>query len=169
MSERFKDVSSEELQKKIDGRQQFLEKVAAFIAVITPKIGKVTRQGGSDSCSETDWEVINFEGFSFEFKTGWSDQYVIYHHPKMENVRLRALTPVLEFCDPAGREKKYDVSVFNTSPEWQTALLNVIEHRDEILDQRKKAEEERQERVRAQTEEERRRAGLLKEAERLKL
>lgn len=160
MSERFKDVSSEELQKKIDERQQFLEKVAAFIAVITPKIGKVTRQGGSDSCSETDWEVINFEGFSFEFKTGWSDQYAVYHHPKMLD---------LDFAEPAGREKKYEVRIFNEDPGWQDALLNAIEHRDEILDQRKKAEEERQAELRLKSEEERKRAQLIEEAERLKL
>lgn len=169
MSERFKDISAEELEKRINTRQQFLEKVAAFIADIAPKIGEVKRQGGSDSCSQTDWEVIDFGQFSFEFKTGWSDEYVVYYHPKVESIRLRAMTADLVFFETAGSEKKYDVRSFNKDPEWQTALLNVIEHKDEILAQRKKAEEERQKQLRTQTKEERRRAELLKEAERLKL
>lgn len=167
--ELFGDISTEELEKKIQERQQFLEKVAAFIADVAPKIGKVTRRGGSDSCLETDWEVIDFGRFSFEFKTGWSDQYVVYYHPKVESVRLRAMTPGLDFAEPAGREKKYEVRIFNDDPEWQTALANAIEHKDELLAQRKKAEEERQEKLRLQTEEERKREKLIEDAERLKL
>jgi hypothetical protein len=167
--ERFKNVGTEELEKMVNERQQFLEKVMAFIVDIAPKIGKVIRQGGSNFFSETDWEVIDFGHFSFEFKTGWSDQYVVYYHPKVKSVRLCAMTPGLDFVELAGREKKYEVRIFNEDPEWRTALGYVIEHKDELLAQRKKAEEERQEQLRAQTEEERRRAELLKVAERLKL
>jgi hypothetical protein len=169
MSERFKDVSTEELGRRINAKQQFLEKVAVFVAAIAPKIGEVKRRGGSDSCSETDWEVIDFGHFSFKYNTGWSDVYEIYYHAKVESIRLGAMTPVLVFVEGAGREKKYDVRDFNEDPEWQTALLNVIERKDELLAQRKKAEEERQEQLRAQTEEERKRAKLIEEAERLKL
>jgi hypothetical protein len=141
--ERFKDVSTEEIEKRINERQQFLEKIAAFVRDIVLKIGEVKRQGGSGSCSETDWELINFEHFSFKFNTGWSDEYIVYYHPKDENIRLRVTPPELDF--------------------------RVIEHKDELLAQRKKAEEERQEKLRLQTEEERKRAEVLEVAERLKL
>ena len=168
MSE-FEGISIEELEKRINARQQFLEKVAVFIADIVPKIGEVKRRGGSDSCSETDWEAIDFGHFSFKYNTSWSDVYAIYYHTKVESIRLGAMTPVLVFEEGAGREKKYAVKVFNEDGEWQTALLNVIEHKDEILEQRKKAEEERQEKLRQQTAEERKRAELLAAAERLRL
>jgi len=167
--ERFKDISTEELEKRVNERQQFVEKIMAFVADITQLIGEMTQFSETSSYSTFTKEVIGFRNFSFRHHSSWgTDVTTVWHHPQIGKIKLDMTTPVLK-VDGKDDKKKCEVEIFIEEKEWQTALLNVIERKDELLSQRKKAEEERQERFRLQTEEERKRSQLIKDTERLKL
>ena len=175
----FDGISTEELEKRINERQQFLEKVTTFVADIVQLIGKTMEFSETDSYSTFTKEIIGFGHFSFTYHSSYGlKRYTVWYHPKGELIEtdvddtLRAalisLGPVLVVENPHDKEMS-TVKVFNESNEWQTALLNAIEHRDEFLAQRKKAEEERKEKLRLQTEGEHKRAELLVVAKRLKV
>jgi len=167
--EPFKDISTEELEKRVNERQQFIEKTMAFVGDITQLIGEMTQFSETSSYSTFTKEVIGFGNFSFRHHSSWgTDVTTVWYHPQIGKIKLNMTTPVLK-VDGKDDKKKCEVEIFIGEKEWQAALLNMIEHKDEFLERRKKAEEDRQEKLRLQTEEERKRAKLIEEAERLKL
>lgn len=169
MSERFKDVSLEELEKMINERQQFLGKVMVFVADITQLIGETTELHETDSYTTFTKEVIGLGHFSFRYhSTLGLNEYMVWYHPMKDKIENLEVAPVLDF-EELDEKENWIVKTFKEGNDWQTELLTVIEHKDELLAQRKKAEEERKEQLRLQTEAERKRAELLKVAERLRL
>jgi hypothetical protein len=167
--ERFKDVSTEVLEKMVNERQQFIEKAIAFIVEIAQLIGGTSGFREESFYTTFTKEVNGFGDFSFRYYTTYgSESCTVWHHPGEERIKTNAVAPVLVVEDWYDK-KKCQVKVFKESGDWRSALLNVIEHKDELLAQRKKAEEERQAQRLLQSEEERKRAGLLEDAERLKL
>ena len=164
--ERF---STEELEKKVNERQQFIEKVTAFIVEIAQQIGETLEMREESFYTTFTKEVNGFGHFSFHYYTTWGlNSYTVWYHPGEERIKTDAVAPVSMFED-RGDKNMSQVKVFSESGDWQTALLEVIEHKDELLAQRKKTEEDRQKQLLEQKEKDRKRVKLLVDAERLKL
>lgn len=169
MSERFENIRTEKLEEMINERQQFLEKVMAFVAEITREIGEEKEFHEESSYCSWRRELKSFGNFSFRHRSSWGiDESSVWYHPNIEEIELNKTMPVVR-VDARDDKKKCKVEVFIEDTLWQGALLKMIEHKEELLTQWKKSKEERQKQLSTQTAEERKRAELLKEAERLKL
>ncbi|MFA5432537.1 MAG: hypothetical protein WC319_06645 [Candidatus Paceibacterota bacterium] len=102
----------------------------------------------------------NFGGFSFTWNTGHYDgrEYVEVFNAKR--------CKLLEFNY---NHDKYEVSFFDPSDSWQSALLKTIERKDEIVVEIASAKEKEREACRIQVAQEKELAALNEEAIKLKV
>jgi regulator of protease activity HflC (stomatin/prohibitin superfamily) len=166
---RFEKISTKELEKILNERIGLIKKIIDFIKAITQEIGEFEQRNRAhpNACILEGFEHFSFLSDMHQCDMG-GNTFEVWYHPKEERINIHGSSPVLSvwYQTDVG---DCEVRILDPSPDWQIALVDVIEHKDELLAKRKKAEEERKEKLHLQTEGERKRANLLVVAKRLKL
>ena len=125
----FQSLETEEIEKKISKRKQFIMRVVSFIEVLALRIGKVSK-GDERRVREVD----DIQGFYFITDTGThfggEDYIVKYRSRVVFSVRSRA--------------GNYQITNFdeNLDCDWQNKLERLINHAKEFLWEFEKKEEE---------------------------
>jgi|SRR3989344_1587614 len=157
-------MSLEELEAKVRERMDLVQKIVDFAQAITRERGKlVKREVGSWNTHE-ERELKHFGGFSFQCSSGHGmmggNNVEVWHNPEAQSVFLVYYQVSIEGCD---------VITFRDSEDWLPALLYLMEHKDEVIAEIIRKEEEERERRRELAEASQKRTKLLEQALKLRL
>lgn len=121
------------LAREIAARTLFLKKVTDFAEAISGERGKELHYSQGSSHTHTIYELHDFGGFSFHADTGRTmfggNQVKVWYHPAAEYTP--GLPPVLDIEWQVDIEKCTHLQ-FNADPQWQRAILKVIQRRKGI-------------------------------------
>ncbi len=134
-------LDMKEIEERIKERVGQIERIVGFIVKLADEIGETIFYSQGSCNTHVTKLVSGFKDFTFIADTGHTmmggNDFYVWYHPGKKEIDTNQLKPVFSIYFQVSADES-EVRIFDSSPEWQKKLNDMIYDVEKIIAEEKK-------------------------------